>query len=38
MDKGEYAHALLTKVKKFNGGLFRDLFSSPRSTTYNSTC
>ncbi len=24
MDKGEYAHDLLTKVKRFNGGLFKD--------------
>ena len=29
MDKGEYAHALLTKVKKFNGGLFRDPSALP---------
>ena len=29
MDKGEYAHALLTKVKKFNGGLFRDSSALP---------
>ena len=29
MDKGEYAHALLTKVKKFNGGQFRDPSALP---------
>ncbi len=29
MDKGEYAHALLTKVKKFNGGLFKDPSALP---------
>jgi SAM-dependent methyltransferase len=29
MDKGEYAHALLTKVKRFNGGLFRDPSALP---------
>ncbi|MGS4947895.1 class I SAM-dependent DNA methyltransferase [Meridianimarinicoccus sp. RP-17] len=29
MDKGEYAHALLTKVKRFNGGLFKDPSALP---------
>ncbi|MGR3794614.1 class I SAM-dependent DNA methyltransferase [Vannielia sp. SX4] len=29
MDKGEYAHALTTKVKKFNGGLFKDPSALP---------
>lgn len=29
MDKGEYAHALLTKVKRFNGGLFKDPIALP---------
>lgn len=29
MDKGEYAQALLTKVKKFNGGLFKDPSALP---------
>jgi restriction-modification enzyme MmeI-like protein len=29
MDKGDYAHALLIKVKKFNGGLFRDPSALP---------
>ena len=32
MDKGEYAHALLTKVKKFNGGLFKDPSALPLNT------
>lgn len=29
MDKGDYAHALLTKVKRFNGGLFKDPSALP---------
>lgn len=29
MDKGEFAHALMTKVKKFNGGLFKDSSALP---------
>lgn len=29
MDKGAYAHALLTKVKRFNGGLFKDPSALP---------
>ncbi|WP_245227248.1 type IIL restriction-modification enzyme MmeI [Parasedimentitalea maritima] len=29
MDTGDYAHALLTKVKKFNGGLFKDPTALP---------
>ena len=29
MDKGEYAHALLLKVKRFNGGLFKDPSALP---------
>jgi len=29
MDKGEYAHALLTRVKRFNGGLFKDPSALP---------
>jgi len=29
MDKGEFAHALMTKVKRFNGGLFKDPFALP---------
>ncbi|AML53781.1 class I SAM-dependent DNA methyltransferase [Falsihalocynthiibacter arcticus] len=29
MDKGEFAHAFMTKVKKFNGGLFKDSSALP---------
>ncbi|SDN16094.1 DNA methyltransferase [Ensifer sp. YR511] len=29
MDKGEFAHAFMTKVKKFNGGLFKDPSALP---------
>lgn len=29
MDSGTYAHALLTKVKRFNGGLFKDPSALP---------
>lgn len=29
MDKGKFAHALMTKVKKFNGGLFKDSTALP---------
>jgi hypothetical protein len=29
MDKGEFAHALMTKVKRFNGGLFKESTALP---------
>ncbi|MRG74077.1 class I SAM-dependent DNA methyltransferase [Alphaproteobacteria bacterium HT1-32] len=29
MDKGKFAHGLMTKVKKFNGGLFKDSTALP---------
>jgi len=29
MDKGDFAHAFMTKVKKFNGGLFKDPSALP---------
>lgn len=32
MDKGEFAHALLTKVKRFNGGLFKEASALPLNT------
>ena len=32
MDKGDFAHAFMTKVKRFNGGLFKDPSALPLNT------